>query len=211
MPDQPDQYWVARMNATGRAQARYLWVLFLAALFYAALYESLRESGASFNSLRVPIVDLDLDARVVLASGPATIAFVVLVMMGALRATKVALERIGPDWEAAGEMERFDEHPNALELACYTTSESNSIVAAVLYILYPLLLIAALAEALWLWVRLQQLIDGTFAWSTLRVLGILLFLPALWLAGVMTVTRVRKALKGEHMKPKHTKGAAGAG
>ena len=157
MSDEPDHFWVARLNATGRAQSRYLWVLFLACIFYPALLVAGRTSGNGPSTLHVPVVDLDLDALLVLASGPAAIVLIVLILMGSLRATKVALEAIGPRWQEPGEMERFDEHPNALELATYVTPKSPRIIQATMFVLYPLVLVAALVEAVWLWCALRPL------------------------------------------------------
>ena len=201
MADEPDRYWIARMNATGRAQARYLWVLFLACIFYWALYSAIDTRVTDAPPLHVPVVGLDLDPRVVLASGPSAIAFVVLVLMGALRATKVAVDRMGARWGLPGEMERFDEHPNALELALYTTAASPSAIAAALYVAYPLLLVLTLIEAAWLWVVTNGLLSQSVPWQVLRVLAILLFIPATFFALQMLAQRVKRAIKGEHKKP----------
>src|SRR5262245_9493914 len=116
------------MNAVGRAQSRYLWVLLLVALFYPAVTARFAAPGVH-PILKVPVVGLEFDAGVVLASGPAVIALVVLIVMGSLRAIEVAIDHIDPVLEVPGEMERFDEHPNALDLAFYTTADSPRFLA----------------------------------------------------------------------------------
>ncbi len=189
------------MNATGRAQARYLWVLFLACLFYPALLAAIRSPSTPGNNLHVPIIDLDLDAHVVLASGPAAICLLVLIVMGAIRATNVALKGMGINLDAPHDMERFDEHPNALELDIYTTSASPSWLAALLYLAYPIVVLAAIGEALWLWVTINHLSDRPDGWTIWSLIALLVATPAGWLSCTMLISRVRKTLHGQHKKP----------
>src|SRR5947209_14702033 len=86
-----DSHWVERFHAIGRAQARYLWVLFLACLFYGALVQTPNASG---GHLEVPIVGLKLDERWVLDSGGPVISFLLLVITGALRACTNAVAEL---------------------------------------------------------------------------------------------------------------------
>ncbi len=79
-----DSHWVERFHAIGRAQARYLWVLLLACLFYGALVKSDTGGGAA---LEVPVLGLKLDSGWVLASAGPVISFLLLVILGALRAS----------------------------------------------------------------------------------------------------------------------------
>jgi hypothetical protein len=80
--------------------------------------------AATPSPLKVPIIELELDARLILASGPAVIGFLVLVLMGSLRAFSRARDKLGlgkgADWRA----EAFDTYPNAIDLALYTTPDS---------------------------------------------------------------------------------------
>src|SRR2546421_9898867 len=110
------QHWVRRLEATGRAQARYLWLVLVVGLFYAAL----RIRGAPLEPISVPVVGLKLDAATVLASGGPILAFLVLAVMGAIRAWTHALEQYRGAVPAK-DAEQLDTHPNALDLAMYTT------------------------------------------------------------------------------------------
>src|SRR5437867_11454175 len=101
------EFWLRRLEATGRAQARYLWLVLLAGLFYAALYAR----SPSWQIIKVPVDDLELDTLTVLASGGPIIAFLVLVVMGAVRAWPHALEQIRG--RPASDAEQVDTHPTA--------------------------------------------------------------------------------------------------
>ncbi len=64
-----DPRWLERLQVVGKAQARYLWVLLIAMIFYAALQQRVR-AGLNETSLKVPIVDLEVSGSVVLGFGP---------------------------------------------------------------------------------------------------------------------------------------------
>lgn len=145
MPNrEEDELWLGRLEATGQAQARYLWLLLVAGLFYGALAR-----GVGAGAITVPVVDLTLDTALVLASGGPIIAFLVLAVMGAIRAWTHALEQYRGE-SPASDSEQLDTQPNALDLAMYTTEASPKIVRRVLSFVYPLYLTVALAESFWL-------------------------------------------------------------
>jgi hypothetical protein len=139
------EQWLRRLDATGRAQARYLWILLLACLFFF----SLRQSEASSQQISVPVLDLKLNAAAVLASGGTIIAFIVVASFGAIAAWSRALQQYGgDDWRQIAE--RLDIHPNALDLAIYSRPESSKAFARIGYFVYPLYLTVALVESVWL-------------------------------------------------------------
>ena len=145
MSESEHEQWLRRLDATGRAQARYLWILLLACLFFF----SLRQSAASSQQISVPVVDLKLNAAAVLGSGGTIIAFIVVASLGAITAWSRALHDYGGEqWRQIAE--RLDIHPNALDLAIYTTPESSKAFARVGYFVYPLYLTLALVESVWL-------------------------------------------------------------
>lgn len=71
--------WLSRLQALGSAQATYLWLLLVACLFYAAV--KVPSGAAPQSQVKAPILDLEIDARVVAATGPVVISFLVLVIM----------------------------------------------------------------------------------------------------------------------------------
>jgi hypothetical protein len=184
LPDQERDFWLRRLEALGHAQARYLWLLLIAGVFYAALYA--RGSGSA--TIRVPIVDLDLDALTVQASGGPIIAFLVLVIIGAIRAWTHALEQFRGT-KPARRAEQLDTHPNAIDLAIYTTDSSPALLRKALYFAYPVFLLGGLAESAVL---------GWSLWRTPSVPGragflafqLLTWIPAAYLVVAMVVTRI---------------------
>jgi hypothetical protein len=180
IPDEKSA-WESRRNALYAAQATYLWVLFIACLFYSAV-----TSGPT-DELRLPIVDVTLGRDVVSRSGPGVIAFLVLIIMGALRAATTAVEKCGIQ---AFEGEAFDHHPNALDLACYTTARSPRRVRAAMHFKYPTALTLALVVAAFLgwppskWVGLRAALVGVASGG--------LWIAAAWQVGSMWVRRVRQ-------------------
>jgi hypothetical protein len=103
--------------------------------------------------IKAPILELEVSANVVALFGPAVLAFLILVFMGALRASATAVSEGGIQ-DFKGEV--FDLHPNALDLAFYTTPASPRPLRVVTYFKYPAFLTLALVEALWLWFHLPQ-------------------------------------------------------
>src|SRR5437016_2520049 len=143
-----NENWLARLNALGRAQSRYLWVLLIACVFYAALRSATQvSSGPQQPGLQVPIVDLTLNPRIVLALGAAVISFLVMAITGSLRAYSNARSNLGQGSGADYKAERFDIHPNAIDLAVYTDKDSPRSLAVVAYFTYPAFLALALFEA----------------------------------------------------------------
>jgi hypothetical protein len=144
-PDTSREQWLARLEATGRAQSRYLWITLVAGIFFFAL----RYADPSTREISVPIVDLKLDAAAVLASGGTIIALVVLASLGAILAWSTALREYGGEsWR--DQAERLDTHPNFLDLAIYTAPGPSTLFGKVVYFVYPFFLTSALVESAWL-------------------------------------------------------------
>jgi hypothetical protein len=187
--DSEREFWMRRLEATGRAQSRYLWFLLIACLFYAALF-----ARTVSQTITVPIVDLNLDSLSVLASGGPVIAFLVLAIMGAIRAWTHALEQIrGVDSRAGAE--QLDTYPNAIDLAIYTTDKSPKTLRSILYFAYPVVLIAALIESVVLWYSVVQT-PGFPHKAAVIILQALIWLPAAILVLSMVWSRVSKLKEG---------------
>jgi hypothetical protein len=185
-----DPQWLARLQAIGRAQARYLWVLLVAMLFYAALQSQVPAEGSP-QALEVPLVHLQLKPEAVAASGPAVLAFLLLVFNGALRAFDNARAELKLGEGLDSQLEPLDLHPNAIDLAIYTTSLSPPRIARSVYFAYPVFLSMALLEAGWLWYRLLRS-TPTLATYLFLAIGLLLWLPACWQLTVMWTLRIAK-------------------
>jgi len=135
-------HWLRRFDAMGRAQSRYLWILLFIGIFYLALQHACPDP----QDVRVPFVDLKLDARIILASGGAVIAFLLLATFGALRAWRRAVDQYY-ELTKTTDSERLDIHPNALDLAFYPTTKSPQWIRRITWQMYPLFLSALSAEA----------------------------------------------------------------
>jgi len=183
----PDPRWLERLQVVGKAQARYLWVLLVIMIFYAALQQRVRV-GIDETSLKVPIVDLEVSGSVVLGFGPALISFLVLVILGTMRAYTKARGQLGlgrADWSG----EELDTSPNAIDFAFYTTRASPKVVATVLHFPYTAFLLAGLVEAAWL---AKRLVDACAPAPWMFVVaGGVLWLPAVWLVCCLLYRRVR--------------------
>lgn len=174
--------WIARRQALGAAQSTYLWVLFVSCLFYAAVRPA--PAGMTSSLIKAPILELEIGADVIAMSGPAVISFLVLIFMGALRASSLAVREAGiPDFKG----EAFDLHPNALDLAFYTTAGSPRVLTVLTYLKYPAFLTGALIEALWLWRILPQPRS-----HPVLLIAAGLWLAAAWQVGGMWAGRVKK-------------------
>ena len=200
MPDELDAKWVGRLQAAGRAQARYLWILLIAGLFYAALFVRFTNPPTPVPPLRVPFINLELSAPTLIASGPAIIAFLVVVVMGAIRAYSHAQDKLDIT-NVAGAAEPLDVHPNALDFAAYTTERTPKWLATILYFVYPTYLAAALLEAAWLWVNLAgQSGDSIPGRTGFLTVAVPIWIAGLWQVGESVTKRIARAWRGGHLR-----------
>ena len=181
--------WLGRLNAVGRAQSRYLWILLVAMLFYVGLRFRVA-SSPSDTSLTVPLLGVQLSGAVILSSGPTVLSFLVLAILGTMRAYRRAREQLGLSAGADWSGEELDLYPNAIDLALYTTPRSPKIIAAVTHFGYAFFLLVGLVEAAWLgW----YLVNGAAAWYVFAVvLGAMLWLPAFWLVVCLWCRRIHQ-------------------
>ena len=180
------EHWLRRLDATGKVQARYLWLTLIAGLFFAAL----RLGAADSQTITVPVVDVEIDALSVQASGGPILAFLVLATLGAIRAWTHALEQFRGA-SPAEDAEQLDISPNALDLAIYTTDKSPSIVRRILYFIYPTYLVAALVESGWLlvWTCTAPVVPARYGFMAA---GAITWVPATILVLAMVMRRVRQ-------------------
>ena len=176
---EPDRHWLERVNAIGATQARYLWVLLILMLFYAALQVETVSLPAA--PVKVPIVGLEISSIVVLSSGPGVLSLIVMAIAGSMRAL-----RRGREAGLAGHTgEEFDLHPNVIDLAFYAPPDSASVFVHLARAIYAIFLTLALAEGMWLVRHMlaRQLVYGrpSSYFVVVEVLGALLWIRATWL------------------------------
>ena len=185
-----DPLWLDRLRVVGRAQARYLWILLVTMVFYAALQLRTATSPGT-AALKVPLVDIEISAAATLASGTAVLSFLVLAVRGTMRAYRRAREKLGlsagADWSA----EELDTSPNAIDFALYTTPESPKTLATIVaHFGYAFFLLVTLAEAAWLWWNLVAARTVSL-WQVFALLGALLWLAAFWQVTFICYRRIR--------------------
>jgi hypothetical protein len=181
--DRLHEAWRDRLHAVGRAQARYLWFLVIAGLFYWGLRSGSLQSSPD-RGLSLPLVHLELDIGPVREAGAFVISFLAIVVMGAFRAFQTASDtlQIAPIDDARGEATDLD--PNFLDLAFYSRPSSCLWIRRLVHFKYPVFISLALAEATFL------LVDLWPPWSTRQrgILGVLGL--AFWLLAVGQVGRL---------------------
>jgi hypothetical protein len=169
-----------------------LWILLLTGLFFFFLtLEGVPTPTATF---RVPLINLEVPKLLVWASGPAILCFLVLMLMGALRAHTTSQTTLGIGGKA--DAEAADLHPNALDFAFYTTADSKDLVKWFFgcfspYFLFPVAVLVLAAFMGWL---LYSEASGGLRWVFVAV-GLVLWLPA--------VGFVLSGLKRRCSKPIH--------
>ena len=185
-PEKERDLWLRRLDATGRAQSRYLWITLLACLFFLTL----RLSAPSTQSVSVPVLDLKLNASAVLASGGTVIGLLIIASLGAILAWSRALQEYGGEsWRDYAE--RLDMHPNFLDLAIYTGPGKANLFGKIAYFVYPLYFTLALGESAWLqwWV----LSNRPSAWWVFGITGILAWLRAIFLLVPVWKQRIERS------------------
>lgn len=193
MTNEPlDPLWLDRARAIGAARSRYLWLLLIGALFFAGLRLQLDPQRPSTHLLKIPIVDVEMSVWTVLASGPLVLSFFVMAINGSMRAYRRAMQKLGLGDGADWRDEAVDTHPNAIDLAMYTTPKSNKVLATLAYSSYPLFLTAALAEAIWLWCGLLDWQPLATAWLFFVIAGIATWLFAAVQVGLSWAKRIPK-------------------
>src|SRR5688572_3324523 len=104
--------WRERFRGVAEAQTRYLYLLGLAGLFFFALHISLSENPTT-GVLGIPV-----SARVVWATGPTVLGF----LLAACGGTIAAMGRANARMELEEvEFEREDVKPNVLDMVAYTS------------------------------------------------------------------------------------------
>jgi len=186
----PTDPWLGRMQVIGRAQARYLWILLVAGVFFLALHANVRD-GIGDSPVTAPFLGVRISAEVIWGWGPTILAYLVLVIMGSLRAYSHARGEVGlVALDHSGEP--YDSAPNALDLAAYTTIETKEWIQTLLYFKYPLFLSLFLLEAVVIERELARC--GDLVSTGLCLLGAILLIPAVWQLASMWDARVRKVL-----------------
>ena len=145
VPQVPESWYYARMQAIGRAQSRYLLLLLVIAAYTLAL------RFTTGGTVSVPFLGLSVLKPIVNAWAVIVLEVVLLALYGTFRAAKQAFDelkkRVG-DEGVKLKMYQVDEHPNVADFLGYA-SAGHRIGFLVLYPV-PLLAVATWTALLWL-------------------------------------------------------------
>lgn len=171
--------WLERVQAVGRAQARYFWIMLVSGVFFCGL----RYSAEGASQVTVPVINLKLDASAVLASGPFLLSLLVVATVGTMRAWRDALiEYAGDDWEEAAA--RLDRNPIVFDFALYAARGRRLLKYVVFAFGYTTFLTVVVVEAVWLlWWLTWSSAPGKTIWIVIAapfLLGAVQMVLAMW-------------------------------
>lgn len=142
--------WIERLRGVSSAQSRYLWTLVVTGVLFWSIHASLFSPGRGQpTTLTVPLFGVELSPWIVWAAGPATLFFLLLVIVGSVRAYERAHDRLAGSVPAE-ERESLDVAPNAVDLAVYAEQESAGWIRRLLSLSHPGLLTIFLGEGVWM-------------------------------------------------------------
>lgn len=140
--------WSKRFDAVSAAQSKYLWTLLAVGVFYWVA-----QPDSSRTTTEIPGLGISLPADAMLATAPAVLFFIQIVIFGTMRAVTRAdqvLKSIG------GVDESIDYHSNAIDWAVYTTDASPKWVKNLAGLGYAVFMAVFTAEATYFLCELAQ-------------------------------------------------------
>jgi hypothetical protein len=187
--------WRERFRAVALAQGRYLYVLLIVALFFAALADAnawnLKDAH---GDQELSLIGIKLNARTLLAAGAPVLALVILAALGTFPALAYAHERAAKGLVDDRVFERLDSVPTAIDFVVYSPSRGKETKDSKL----PRLGLLAYPACLWLaYIEAAVLVGaGLSAFTALNTTQCLLtvlggVLLALALPRMLSVTRTK--------------------
>ena len=205
-PKEAAEYWRERLVAVGRAQGRYVFLLALAGLFFAALTTRLFGSSADNSELiTLPIIQIEIDAYIVWASGPAVLGVLLMAVYGSMNAFGVAdrglREVLGAD-TSGWIHESFDSTFNLLDAVFYAKPDTKPWIKRLALFGYPVILTIFYLEAAGLFVlvvafTLSFTTAQTVFWGTLGFVPLILALPRYTRDIRHRIERFREPVQGQ--------------
>jgi hypothetical protein len=143
------QEWKDRFQSVGRAQARYLYILLIAGVFFLVLHLNIMtKDDAAVAEQEVPLVGAIVSRVMVWATAPIVLGFTLLGALGTFRAIDVARNKLGPSAKGGEGFERLDVNPTVIDFIVYTKS---TCVGWLGLLTYPVFLLAIYVESAWIW------------------------------------------------------------
>lgn len=177
MPEEQEacqEDWKRRFQAVGRAQARYLYLLLVASVFFWALHVQVMVSAPmEVADQQLPLVGVTVNRVVVWATAPIVLGFTLLAAFGTFHAIKLASDKLGTLVEGDQGFERLDVSPTAIDFIVYTKSPSLRRLGL---LSYPGFLSVVYVEAWWIWFCLLRSDRALPGWKVLVIIGAVVLL-----------------------------------
>ena len=171
-----DSHWFERGKTLAAAQSRYLWLLLILMLFYAALHLHTQASPRK-DVTKVPVVDLEISDTLILSSAVGMLSLIVMAIVGSMRALRRSRRQGLGDRTG----EEFDLHPNVIDLAFYALPGSHAVFSHLAFAVYAIFLSLALCEGLWLRQHMWDPRLPIIYRVIITTFGCLLWVRATWL------------------------------
>ena len=188
----PEELWLSRYAALGKAQSRYLYLLLLVTAYFLALGLSTRTDAAyGSKPIGVSSLGLELPPSTLLLFGPVLISILLLAILGSLKAAKRAHSELERLLGAERVNESIDPVPNLIDLAVYDLAQAPSPGRAAGAASYPLVLTAAFGTAVYLAASIMCSAQSSLGHRVFTILGALLWVPVAWRLVLFWSTRVQ--------------------
>jgi hypothetical protein len=145
--------WRKRFTSVAKAQGRYLWLLSITGVFYLAIDRTV-SNQAQPSAQNLPLLGIELDGKVVWASGSLVLSLIGLAALGAITALTHAYSKANPD-SAKRPFESMDTEPTAIDLIVYSPT-GEGLWPRLTQATYPLWITIVFGEAVWLWLGLLK-------------------------------------------------------
>jgi hypothetical protein len=141
--------WRERFQAVGRAQARYLYVLLVAGVFYWALHVQVMSARAATPAeQQLPAVGVAVNRDIVWGTAPIVLGCIILACLGTFHALRRASEELGAPARDDAVFESMDRSSTAIDFIVYAKSGWLSRLGL---LSYPVFLSLVYVEAWCLW------------------------------------------------------------
>lgn len=188
--DTNQKEWRERLRALAKAQRRYLWLLLIALVFYMALDTTVSQQSQLLQQ-KLPIIGIEVDSKVVWASGSLVLGFISLATLGTFPAVTNAYSKANPKGDQP--FECLDTEPNAIDFIVYALPGP---LARLGLVTYPLFITIAVFVSFLLWYRLAVSKPFSYRHSFL-VLGAVMTLACLYPLCRLWKSKIAKMFKKE--------------
>lgn len=179
MSEEQESYreeWKQRLQAVGRAQSRYLYLLLIAGIFFWALHvQVVAKNTTEIADQQLPLIGVTVNRVVVWATAPMVLGLILLATIGTFSGVTRCKNKLRiADKDGQG-FEQLDTNPNVIDFIAWHTGRLGSL-------LYPIFLWTIYFESCWIWICLWKTelsLPGRKYLMTLGIITLVWGLPLL--------------------------------